>query len=391
MTAEKAEKKSTKTATKTRKTTTKKLSPFEKWLDEIKSSGVEKVSIVMHDNPDPDAIASAFAVHKIMERVDVESEIFWAGELDHTQNKKFINITGITDVMTKLNGEKTERILNRFRDHPIVIVDTSCAPGTGNLRGLEGFLPEGKKIDLVVDHHEGQTVDPRYYHYESYGSCVAIFYEILSKLNHVSRIDPILATALYFGIEKDTDNLKHESTTDKDRDYHSKLKKKIDEDLYHELVHFKYPLEKLEVDQKCYKFLHCESGMVISGGGFVISQKKSFLASVADDLLNKYENINFVCVLGITYDEAVPGSEKLVVSVRNNGDVIDTDEFMKTTFGSEFGGRKGIGGGSSKLGSQLAYAIDAIPEGDNKRRDEIFGMLFEGWKKRIIATRKRMS
>ena len=368
-----------------------KLTPFERWLDEAKTNAVEKVSVVMHDNPDPDAIASAFAFYKIMEKIGIEAEIFWSGEMDHTQNKKFVNITDITSIMTKLNGDKNERILNRLADYPVVIVDTSCEPGTGNLKELKAFLPEDKKIDLVIDHHEGQTVDPKYYYNIPYGACATIFYEILTRLKQTSRLDEVLATALYFAIEKDTDNLKHESVTVNDIEAHKKLKKKINEELYSELIHFKYPIEKLEVDQKCHQFLHHESGAIISGAGFVMSQKKSFLGSVADDLINKYENVNFVCVIGITYDENEVGSERMTASVRNSGDVIDTDEFMKTTFGSEFGGRKGIGGGSSILGPQLTCALDAIPEGDIQRRDEFFAMLFEGWKKRILATRKRMS
>lgn len=368
------------------------LTPFEKWVDEITEKKVDKISIVMHDNPDPDAIASAFALYKIMEKLGVESEIFWSGEMNHTQNKKFVNITGIGDFMTKLNGELNERILNRFRDYPIVIVDTSCAPGTGKLATLDKFLPEGKQIDLVIDHHEGQTVDPKYYHSEIQGSCATIFYGILKRLRQTGKMDPVLATALYFGIEKDTIGLRHKDTTEEDRECHKKLQSKIDDKLYYDLVNFKYPIEKLDIDRSCYKFLHHETGLIISGAGFVMSQKSAFLASVADDLFVKYEHIKFVCVLGITYDEGVPGSEKLVVSVRYDEEgIIDTDNFMKETFGENFGGRNGMAGGSCSLGSDFICALDAVEANDNEKKDQIFEIFFAGWTKRIINTRKKMS
>jgi nanoRNase/pAp phosphatase (c-di-AMP/oligoRNAs hydrolase) len=386
MTADKPAKKSVR-----KSSSKKKLSPFEKWLDEAKTSNIEKVSIVMHDNPDPDAIASAFALRYILDKVNIESVMFWSGEMDHTQNKIFVNITKISNLMTKLNGDQPDWIIDRLKNHPIIIVDTSCAPGTGNLKNLVNFIPEGKQIDLVIDHHQGQTVDPKYYHHESYGSCAAIFYEILAKLGQISRIDSVLATALFFAIEKDTDDLKHKSTTDKDREYHEKLEKKIDKELYYSLIHFKYPIEKLDIDKKCHTFLYQEADMIIAGGGFVISQKKSFLASVADGFINEYENINFVCVMGITYNEGAYGGENFVVSVRYNGDVLDVDEFMKAAFGSSFGARDGVGGGSEHLGKQLISIIDAVPEEDEEKRDKIFKMIFEGYKKKIITTKKRLS
>jgi nanoRNase/pAp phosphatase (c-di-AMP/oligoRNAs hydrolase) len=374
---------------KSQKKTIAKLNPFEKWYDSIVSNKVEKVSIVVHDNPDPDALASALAAHKILDKVGIESEIFWGGDIDHTQNKKFINITGINTLMTRINGEKNERIENRFRDHPILVVDTSCKPGTGNLRFITNFIDPDRKIDMVIDHHDNQTIDPVYYYNEPWGSCAAIFCDILVKLKIFPKLDPAIATALYFGIEKDTDGLKHESTTDQDREYYSKLKTKIDENLYYEIIHFKYPVEKLEVDQKCHKFMNYEAGIIVCGAGFIIAQKKSFLASVADDIIGKYENVNLVCVLGISYEDGVPSSEKLVVSVRNNGHTIDTGDFMKQTFGEGFGGRKGAGGGASPIGIDLCLAIEAI-QNDEVKKDELFMSIFSGWKKRILAAYKKM-
>lgn len=363
--------------------------PFEKWFDETKENGFNKASIVMHDNPDPDAIASAFAIYHLLQKVEIEAEIFWSGQMNHTQNKKFINVTGITDVMTKLNGEINERVVERFKNYPIIIVDTSCKPGEGNLRNLSKFLPEDKKIDLVIDHHDEQTVDPKYYHYESYGACSSIIYEILSRLKQTSRLDPVLATALYFAIEKDTIKLKHESTTEKDIEYHKKLRPKIDEGLYDELVNYTFPLDMLDIERKCYKFMDVYSGMIVCGAGFILAEKESYLASIADELFRKYDNIDFVCVLGISYSADRLNSERLVVSVRKTGSVIDTDEFMKMSFGEGFGGRKGMGGGSCGLSDDLLYAIDAAEE--NNEKEELFRILFDGWKKKVASTRIKMS
>jgi nanoRNase/pAp phosphatase (c-di-AMP/oligoRNAs hydrolase) len=373
---------------KTKKTTVKN-TPFDKWYDEITKAKVDKVSIIMHGDPDPDAIASAYALGRFLNKTEIETELFWGGELTHTQNRIFVNVTGITNFMTRINGHIDERVQNRLRDYPIIIIDTSCAPGTGNLSYLSEIFPKDKKIDLVIDHHANQTVDPKYYHNESYGSCAAIIYEILTKYKQASKMDETVATCLYFAIENDTVNLKHESTTQNDIDYHAKLKDRINIGLYESIVNFKFPEAMLDIQKKCFKFYHKAGSVIVAGAGFILPSQKSLLGSIADLFLTRYDGISFVCVLGII-DEGNGNPKKMVASVRNTGDVIDTDRFMKEAFGQGFGGRKGVGGGTVELSKLDSIAIDSISEGDEDKKDAFFEFVFNGLKHTVLDTKRKV-
>lgn len=65
---------------------------LSKWLKEI--SG-KKLAIVVHDNPDPDAIASAVALKEIATNFDVDATILYHGEIGHQENKAFVNLLAI--------------------------------------------------------------------------------------------------------------------------------------------------------------------------------------------------------------------------------------------------------------------------------------------------------
>jgi nanoRNase/pAp phosphatase (c-di-AMP/oligoRNAs hydrolase) len=367
-----------------------KTTPFDKWYDELIKSGTDKVSIIMHQDPDPDAIASAYALSRFLNKTEIETELFWGGELTHTQNRIFVNVTGIVNCMTRINGVIDPRIQNRFKEYPVIIVDTSCTPGTGNLAYLNEIFPKDKKVDLVIDHHSTQTVDPHYYYHEPYGSCASIIYEIITKYKQNNKIDETVATCLYFAIENDTVNLKHESTTQEDIEYHNKIRDRINTSLYESIVNFKFPEAMLDIQKKCFHFYHKNGGTIIAGAGFVLNSQKSLLGSVADLFLTRYDGINFVCIVGIL-DEGHGLPKKLVASLRNTGDVIDTDRFMKEAFGPTFGGRKGAGGGLVDLSRMTSNAIDCIPEDNEDEKDKFFKFLFDGIKYNVLEIKKRIS
>ena len=54
----------------------------DKFLELIDKNKNKTFWIIAHDNPDPDAIASAFAMKCLLKFLGVSSEIFYFGEID---------------------------------------------------------------------------------------------------------------------------------------------------------------------------------------------------------------------------------------------------------------------------------------------------------------------
>src|SRR5262245_47088392 len=99
----------------------------------------EKALILMHDNPDPDVIASAVGLQYLLENLaNKPSLIGYSGIIGRAENRAMLKHLGIK--MTSMSRISLE-------DYPCVaLVDTQ--PLTGN-----NSLPPGKSPDIVFDHH----------------------------------------------------------------------------------------------------------------------------------------------------------------------------------------------------------------------------------------------
>src|SRR5699024_4542970 len=61
-----------------------------------------RLAVVTHDNPDPDAIASAFALAKIADVAGCETDICYYGAITHQQNRAMVNLLDFD--MRQLDG-----------------------------------------------------------------------------------------------------------------------------------------------------------------------------------------------------------------------------------------------------------------------------------------------
>jgi len=57
----------------------------------INTVGEGKLAIIVHDNPDPDAISSAMGLKEIANSVGVKADILYNGVIGHHENKAFVN------------------------------------------------------------------------------------------------------------------------------------------------------------------------------------------------------------------------------------------------------------------------------------------------------------
>jgi nanoRNase/pAp phosphatase (c-di-AMP/oligoRNAs hydrolase) len=152
----------------------------------------EDLTIVCHNNPDPDCLASAFALGRIAVDAGIdEHRIVYSGEISHQQNRAFVNLLDID-----LHPFDPTSVEDRPDGSLLAFVDHST-PGANNR------VPEGTKVDVVIDHHPGNEIDARFVdHRPGVGATATILAGYVQSLD--IEVDAALATALLFAIRRET-------------------------------------------------------------------------------------------------------------------------------------------------------------------------------------------
>lgn len=161
--------------------------------------GPGRLIILPHDNPDPDALASAATLRFIAKTVcDKDAVIALGGFVGRAENRAMIRYLNIPMVpVSELPLADPEAI--------IALVDTQ--PGRQN-----NSLPQDVTPSIVIDHHPAyvSTQDLPYVDLrQGYGATSTILTEYLmaSRLDVETKI----ATALFYGIMAETQDLGREA------------------------------------------------------------------------------------------------------------------------------------------------------------------------------------
>lgn len=277
----------------------------------------EKVYIQPHNMPDPDAIASSFALYELLKRFDIKSEIVYKNKVETINSKKMIEIFNIK--MKVIESEDIEEPIEH-----IILVDTQM--GNSNITCIGG-----KKIS-VIDHHKDKG-DKNYYFKdirEDAGSCSTIITQYYKDLN----IEPSteVATALLYGIMNDTKNLTRNTyQLDSENFYYlyglsniSKIKKlRMNEIGRGDLYAYAKALETYEIYGNI-GFVHIENC------------NDSLLGTISD-MVYTIEGTSIV----VSYAKRLDG---IKFSVRSGEKDIHADELVKYILKD-----KGIGGGHKEM------------------------------------------
>ena len=158
----------------------------------------EKIAILLQPDPDPDGIASAYALRTLLGRKRTTAPIVAFGEVQRPENQALCEAVGI-DVKVIAPDE--------IADYDgLVLVDVQP--------NVFGEDPPARlsQVDLVVDHHpersgyDATIRDIR----TAYGATSSIVTEYLRATG--SEINAKLATALLYGIKSDTQYLGRETS-----------------------------------------------------------------------------------------------------------------------------------------------------------------------------------
>ncbi len=280
---------------------------FKKLVDIIKKAD-NGIAIVTQNNPDPDAIASAMSLKRIIEEQGGKAEIIYGDEIGHDENKAMINLLGI-------EMKPASRV--NIRSYSIIALVESSIPGVNNP------LTRDITPNIIIDHHpvdmskvRGDYVDIR----PDVGATSTILTQYLRYMG--IEIDGDLATALLYGIKSDTGDFTRGATPE-DLEAVMYLYPRARRDV---LARIESPLisaEAFDVLAEAIKNRQVRGSCLLSNVGFITDRET--LPQAAEYLLN-LEGVATALVYGIANDV-------IHISGRNRDVRINLGEVMQKAFG----------------------------------------------------------
>tara|TARA_A100001037_G_scaffold305549_1_gene346144 strand:- start:3573 stop:4748 length:1176 start_codon:yes stop_codon:yes gene_type:complete len=255
-----------------------------------KLSTLERIVILTHSNPDPDAMASAIGIAHIAESMGVAATIQYPGEIRHQENRAFKTVLGTS--MEKIESDED------IAGGAIFLVDHNVARG---FPGAEKLIPYA-----VIDHHPGEGKGVGFTDIRpGYGSCSSIVAEYFSDLGAVAgrivqpkigRIDLPrgIATGLLFGILTDTKNFT-KGASEAEFAASAYLYEGVDEDSLDRIANPEIDAEVLDIIASAILKREARGPFVISDVGEV--SNVDALSQAADELLG-LEGTTAVVVYG---------------------------------------------------------------------------------------------
>ena len=279
----------------------------KKYTDDMLSwvRGRGKIIIIVHDNPDPDCLASALALrHLFVMKLNKDAVIAFSGMIARSENL----------VMAKeLEIPLFPLGMVDLKDYQVVcILDTQ--PGTGN-----NALPSDTRADIIVDHHplrelstQSRWVDIR----DDYGVTATIIYEYL--LAQEVTIGTKLATALFYAIKSETQDLGREANKP-DRDAYLRLFPLTNKKLLYEITHPKLSKEYFLTISNALEHTKIYGCLLIANLGRIMFPE--MVAEMADFLL-RLEDIETSLCMGHYANE-------MVISIRTVRQDLNAGEIIK--------------------------------------------------------------
>lgn len=230
--------------------------------------GRRRALILTHDNPDPDSMASAWALKQVLElRVGVPCELAYGGIIGRAENIAFVK-------MLKVPIKPIDELdLGAF--DVFALLDTQQSVGNH-------ALPADRVADIVIDHHpvrDESAINP----FADLGGAYGATSTLLTEYIRAAAIEPTpeLATALYYGIKADTRDLGRQ-TEDPDVENYLWLFPRIDIELLKAIEHPQLPPRYFRLLHGAIEKARVYSDAVITDLGDIYSP--DMVAEVAERL-----------------------------------------------------------------------------------------------------------
>jgi nanoRNase/pAp phosphatase (c-di-AMP/oligoRNAs hydrolase) len=294
------------------------------------AAGEHVVPILIHNDPDPDAVSSAFGIMTLLGGSPDRTPIVTFAQMTRPENRRMADLLHIR--VTEITPEE----LRSFER--VITVDTQ--PRDLQHDGMPRFA--------VVDHHPpeqsytAEFLDIR----PEYGAAATMVTEYLRASDR--RVGKGLATSLLLGIRTDTDSLTR-GVTAADVDAFAYLQERADKQLVRRLQRPSYPMDTARAFGRALDTASSDDDLCVAYLGELDHEQAHALADLADFCL-AIENITWVAV-GALFDD------ELVITLRHIGAEPGAGELARALSADG-----GSGGGHASMGRVM------LPRDEAERR-----------------------
>jgi nanoRNase/pAp phosphatase (c-di-AMP/oligoRNAs hydrolase) len=322
----------------------------------------EEVAVLMHPNPDPDAMSAALGVQALAERVGADATLHHPGQIRHQENRAF-------ETVLDLDFDRVES--DADLSGAVVLVDHNEPRG----------FPGSESVDpvAVVDHHpgdgEGQAfTDVR----PDTGACASILAGYFEEMGWETvdpddpgaetggdRLEPRVATGLLYGIQSDTNHLT-KGCSAAEFDASAYLYPGVDEDRLDRIANPQVDADVLDTKATAIRNREVRNAFAVSDVGTV--ENVDAIPQAADELLT-LEGVTAVVVLG-------DRDGTIHLSGRSRDDRVHMGKALQAAV--EDVPMAGAGGHARMGGGQLSVDhMEGIGPSQGMSRADLRGELFE--------------
>ncbi|MES3161347.1 MAG: DHHA1 domain-containing protein [Halorubrum sp.] len=253
----------------------------------------DEITVLMHPNPDPDAMAAAIGVASLADQLDVPATVQFPGQIRHQENRAFRTVLDL----------ELDRIdhVSDLAAETVVLVDHNEPRG---FAGADGVLPTA-----VVDHHPGDGAGDEFTDVRTdYGATASIVAEYFddngavpvppdkhaSETNGDLALSTRAATGLLYGILADT---KHLTVGASEPDFAAAayVYPGVDQDQLDRIANPAVDSEVLEVKARAIAGRQIEGSFAVADVGGV--NNVDAIPQAADELI-QLEGVSAVVVIG---------------------------------------------------------------------------------------------
>ena len=325
--------------------------------------GFEEITVLMHPNPDPDAMSCALAVKHLAESGDTDATLQYPGQIRHQENRAF-------ETVLDASFERIDSASD-LEDGEVVLVDHNEPRG---FSGAEGVDPVA-----VVDHHPGggegrEFTDVR----TDNGACASVFAEYFREMDwepadpeengdadEDETLPSSVATGLLYGIQSDTNQLTKGCST-AEFDGARYLYPGVDEDQLDRIANPEVDAEVLDVKATAITEREVRNAFAVSDVGTV--SNVDAVPQAADELL-RLEGVTAVVVLG-------DKDGQIHLSGRSRDDRVHMGKTLRAVVEDVPMG--GAGGHARMGGGQLSIEhMEGLGPGGGLSREQFHERLFE--------------
>ena len=150
----------------------------------------KNIVIQCHDNPDADAICSAYVLYRFFLHNNKKVRLIYSGNFKISKSNLVYLINELKIPIEFVTSLKTK---------PDLLIMADCQYGEGNVQKFPA-----KEI-AVIDHHQVYGNLPKLNEVRSnLGSCCSVIWNLLRIEDYEELIDSKIATALFYGLYSDT-------------------------------------------------------------------------------------------------------------------------------------------------------------------------------------------